>query len=251
MVLLGLFLNCYIKSLFCTFQPGCHVTFLMHFGNIRFFFFESPGSPGHVHQVSSRRAPPPAPLQLRPSATARRCWPAVPPSSALSLPLPPPAQPASLLPLRLSQPGLRRAAPCGIRALPRRDPSLTSPCWDAATFPAKLCLPWLYYVCVRRSPASRGRQRRRRETGSQSQDKEKAGRQRLAGLRSAHVRVPFLRRNTHRRPAAQRRSLGWRCGGKAPRPRHETTRSPLRISEPGRRRLRSRLAGVERGSERD
>lgn len=98
-------------------------------------------------------------------------------------PLSPPAQPASLLPLRLSQPGLCRAAPCGIRALPRRDPSLTSPCWDAATFPAKLCLPWLYYVCVRRSPASRGRQRRRRETGSQSQDKEKAGRQRLARVR--------------------------------------------------------------------
>lgn len=89
-------------------------------------------------------------------------------------------KPASLLPLCLSQPGLCRAAPCGIRALPRRDPSLTSPCWDAATFPAKHCLPWLYYVCLRRSPASRGRQRRRRETGSQSQDKEKAGRQRLA-----------------------------------------------------------------------
>lgn len=120
---------------------------------------------GHSQALLARRPPPPRPLA----------------SLSLSPPLPPPAQPASLLPLRLSQPGLRRAAPCGIRALPRRDPSLTSPCWDAATFPAKLCLPWLYYVCVRRSPASRGRQRRRRETGSQSQDKEKAGRQRLAG----------------------------------------------------------------------
>lgn len=98
-----------------------------------------------------------------------------PPAFALSL-----RQPSlPLSSLCLNQPGLCRAAPCGIRALPRRDPSLTSPCWDAATFPAKHCLPWLYYVCLRRSPASRGRQRRR-ETGSQSQDKEKAGRQRLA-----------------------------------------------------------------------
>lgn len=112
------------------------------------------------------------PLQLRGSATAGRCCLTLPSCSPLS----PSAQPASLLPLCLSQPGLCRAAPCGIRALPRRDPSLTSPCWDAATFPAKHCLPWLYYVCLRRSPASRGRQRRRRETGSQSQDKEKAGR---------------------------------------------------------------------------
>lgn len=111
-----------------------------------------------------------------------------PPASPLS----PSAQPVSLLPLCLSQPGLCRAAPCGIRALPRRDPSLTSPCWDAATFPAKHCLPWLYYVCLRRSPASRGRQRRR-ETGSQSQDKEKAGRKRLAkGYTGRNIRLLLI-----------------------------------------------------------
>ncbi|KAF3854440.1 hypothetical protein F7725_022495, partial [Dissostichus mawsoni] len=99
------------------------------------------------------------------------------PNSPQTSPLSPSAQPASLL----LQP--TRAVPsCSLRdqSAPRRDPSLTSPCWDAATFPAKHCLHWLYYVCLRRSPASRGRQRRRRETGSQSQDKEKAGRQRLA-----------------------------------------------------------------------
>lgn len=104
-------------------------------------------------------------------------------SHSLSLRQPQPASLSSCLsPPASANPGCAELLPAGSELLPRRDPSLTSPCWDAATFPAKHCLPWLYYVCLRRSPASRGRQRRRRrrETGSQSQDKEKAGRQRLA-----------------------------------------------------------------------
>lgn len=63
-----------------------------------------------------------------------------------------------------------RGAPCGIGALPRRDPTLTSSLLGhGATFPAK---PALYYVCLRRSPASIRIGRRRED---QSQDKEEKG----------------------------------------------------------------------------
>ncbi|KAK2894664.1 hypothetical protein Q8A67_011893 [Cirrhinus molitorella] len=42
-------------------------------------------------------------------------------------------------------------APCGIRALPRRDPTLTSSCWDTATFPAKP--GFIMCVCAAAPPA--------------------------------------------------------------------------------------------------
>ncbi|MGH0137188.1 UNVERIFIED_CONTAM: hypothetical protein FKN15_063294 [Acipenser sinensis] len=44
-------------------------------------------------------------------------------------------------------------APCGITALPRRDSTLTSSCWDSATFPAKP--GFIMCVCTAAQPAVR------------------------------------------------------------------------------------------------
>lgn len=103
--------NYYLNNLFCTSEPQFDVNFLMYRGNFFFFKMGHTGSraPGELRKLS----PPSSPLQLQPSSTARRCCPAVPPSSALSLSfsLSLSASPACLSPASPPQP--TRAAPSG------------------------------------------------------------------------------------------------------------------------------------------